>query len=83
MAVEIPDDIDPHKTPTEPSLIRQSDPSRLLADISSLPPVRYRRAHPVALWAAIVFFGAAVGFLVYVVVAEPPPATLSAPAPSR
>jgi hypothetical protein len=83
VAVEIPDDIDPHKTPTEPSLIRQSDPSRLLADISSLPPVRYRRAHPVALWAAIVFFGAAVGFLVYVVVAEPPPATLSAPAPSR
>lgn len=71
VAVEIPEDVDPQKTPTEPSLIRRSDSSRLLADISSLPPVQYRRAHPLALWSAVIFFGAAVGFLIYVVLAEP------------
>src|SRR5690606_6570215 len=71
VAVEIPEDIDPQKTPTEPSLVRRSDASTLLADISSLPPVRYRRAHPLALWGAVIFFGAAVGFLIYVMLAEP------------
>lgn len=72
VAVEIPEDIDPQKTPTEPSLVRRSDASTLLADISSLPPVRYRRAHPLALWGAVIFFGAAVGFLIYVMLADPP-----------
>ncbi|NLE89147.1 MAG: hypothetical protein GX607_22410 [Myxococcales bacterium] len=79
VAVLIPDDDHAQKTPTEPSLIRNRDPSRLLADISSLPPVHYRRPHPFSLWFAIVCFGAALGFLVYVVLADPPPR----PAPAR
>lgn len=77
VGVEIPEDVDPQKTPTEPSLIRRSEPARLLADISSLPPVRYRRAHPLALWAGILFFGGAMGFLIYVVLAEPSPRSTS------
>ncbi len=63
MAVLLSDDIHPQKVPTEPSLSRLD--SRVLADISSLPPVEYRSSFGQWPWVGVALLGGLLGLWVY------------------
>ncbi len=72
VAVLLADDIDPQKVPTEPSLSRRD--SRPLADIASLPPVRYQSSRGAWPWLMVAAVGGLVGYWVFSRALNPEPA---------
>jgi hypothetical protein len=72
VAVLLAADIDPQKVPTEPSLSRRD--SRPLADIASLPPVRYQSSRGAWPWLIVAAVGGLVGYWVFARALNPEPA---------